>query len=175
MPKQNRRMEVVMRFRALLKMIVLCAFLYGCASIEQDGEVSSHTQLIGAWLIAETSVTTPEGTTINENPQPGVYIFTERHFSNMLIPNAEGRPPFSTEWTDAERLAAYDNFIADSGSYELTDSSLTTHNIIAKVPNVMDASLTYQYSLDGDSLVLTLRGGWAPPDGEITYRLDRLK
>jgi len=86
----------------------------------------------------------------------------------MLIPNKESRPPFSTERTDAERLA-------DSGSYELTDSSLTTHNIIAKVPNAMNANLTYRYSLQSDSLVLTLRGGWAPPDGEITYRLDRLE
>ncbi len=169
-----------MRLRDFLKITIVCALLQGCASTGQDEEASSRTQLIGAWLITETSVTTEEGTTTNENPQPGVYIFTERHFSNMLIPNKEGRPPFSTARTDAERLAAYDNFIADSGSYELTDSSLTTHNIIAKEPNVMppynvDDGLTYGYSFEGESLVLTLRGGWAPPDGEITYRLDRLE
>ncbi len=163
-----------MNLRNLLRITIVCAFLPGCGPTEQS-ETGPQTQLIGAWLIAETSITTPEGTTTNENPQPGIYIFTDRHFSNMLIPNVEGRPPFSAERTDAERLAAYDNFIADSGTYELTDSSLTTHNIIAKVPNVMNGSLTYRYSLNGDSLVLTLHGGWAPPDGEITYRLDRLE
>jgi len=137
--------------------------------------VDTHNGLIGAWLIVETTVTTPTGTTTNENPQPGVYIFTERHFSNMLIPNAEGRSPFTEERTDEERLAAYDNFIADSGSYELTDSLLTTHNIIAKVPNAMNGGFPYRYSLEGDSLVLTFDRGWAPPAGEITYRLVRLE
>ena len=164
-----------MRLRDLLKIIIVCALLQGCVSTEQDGEASSPKQLIGAWLITETSVTTKEGTTTNENPQLGVYIFSERHFSNMLIPNAEGRSPFSEERTDEERLAAYDNFIADSGSYELTDSLLTTHNMIAKVPNAMDGGFPYRYILDGDSLVLTFDRGWAPPDGEITYRLRRLE
>jgi len=164
-----------MRFRNLLKITIMCSLFQGCGSTEQDEEASSRTQLIGAWLITGTSVTTEEGTTTNENPQPGIYIFTERHFSNMLIPNTEGRPPFSTTRTDAERLAAYDNFIADSGSYELTDSSLTTHNLIAKVPNAMNGGFPYRYSLEGDSLVLTFDRGWAPPNGEITYRLVRLE
>ena len=114
-------------------MLVLAS---GCASEGTlDDESEPRSGLVGAWLIVETEVTTPSGTTTNENPQTGLYIFTERHFSNMLIPR-ESRPLFSEERTDEEKLVAYDNFIADSGSYELTDSLLTTHNMIAKVPNV---------------------------------------
>ena len=90
----------------------------GCRPTDnRDAQTEPHNGLVGAWLIVETTVTTPTGTTTNENPRPGVYIFTERHFSNMLIPG-ERRVPFSEEQTDQERLAAYDNFIADSGSYE---------------------------------------------------------
>ena len=36
-------------------------------------------------------------------------------------------------------------------------------------------SITYRYRFDGESLLLTLTGGWAPRAGEITYRLDRLE
>lgn len=105
-----------------------------------------------------------------------MYIFTERHFSNILIPN-ERRGLFGSTSTDQERLAAYDNFITDAGTYDATDSTLTTHNIIAKVPNVMTGGpgITYRYRLDGETLVLSFSGGWAPRDGEITYRLRRLE
>lgn len=97
----------------------------------------------------------------------------------MLIPGPE-RAPFSQDRTDEERLRAYDNFIADGGTYEHTESTLTASNIIAKVPNVMPpyrttGPLTYEWRLDGEDLVLTLHGGWAPRDGEITYRLSRLE
>jgi hypothetical protein len=143
-----------------------------------EREKASPNRLVGAWKIAQTSVTGPSGTSINENPAPGLYIFTERHFSNMLIPGSE-RQPFSVERTEKERLAAYDNFIADGGTYEYTDSTLTAKNIIAKVPNVMPphstGALTYRWRFDGDVLVLTLHGGWAPPNGEIAYRLERLE
>jgi hypothetical protein len=57
---------------------------------------------VGAWLITEASVTDETGTNVNHNPEPGLYVFTERHFSNMLIPGSE-RVPFGSNRTDAER------------------------------------------------------------------------
>jgi hypothetical protein len=70
---------------------------------------------MGVWLITETSVTDHTGTTVNQNPEPGIYIFTQRHFRNMLIPGA-ARAPFGRPLTDKERLSACDDFIADSGA-----------------------------------------------------------
>ena len=167
--------EANLSIRNVLTIAAAFVLVNGCQSSDTlDDQAESPNGLVGAWLIVETTITTPSGTTMNENPQPGVYIFTERHFSNMLIPE-ERRSLFGEERTDEERLAAYDNFIADSGSYELTDSLLTTHNMIAKVPNAMDGGFPYRYILDGDSLVLTFDRGWAPPNGEITYRLVRLE
>ncbi len=164
-----------MNLRNLLAIATAFAILSACGPNENiDNRTDTRNGLIGAWLIVETTVTTPDGTTTDENPQPGIYIFTERHFSTMLVPR-EARPLFSEERTDEERLAAYDNFIADSGTYELTESLLTTDNIIAKVPNAMDYRIPYRYTLEGDSLVLTFDVGWAPPGGEITYRLRRLE
>ena len=101
----------------------------------------------------------------------------------MLVPG-EARSRFSDARTDEERLRAYDNFIADAGTYEIDGSRLSVRNIIAKVPNAMPQTpgerrpgrgIVYRYRFEGDSLVLTFDRGWAPPDGEITYRLDRLE
>ena len=146
----------------------------GCSPPQESGQ-GSPSALVGAWLITETTTTTADSSWTNSTPQTGLYIFTESHFSNMLIHGPESRQLFPEAATPEQRLAAYDPFIADAGSYELTDSTLTTQNIIAKVPNVMNAALHYRYSLSGDSLLLTLSGGWAPPDGELTYQLVRLR
>lgn len=173
-----------MTSRNLFVIGLMIVGLHSCRPVEPvESQGTSQNPLVGAWLITATSVTGPTGTSINENPQPGLYIFTDRHFSNMLIRGPE-RLPFSPDRTDKERLkerlAAYDNFIADAGSYELTDSTFTVKNIIAKVPNVMPphrstAGLTYRWHFEGDSLILLLEGGWAPPNGQITYRLRRLE
>ena len=161
--------------------LIMTIFPVGCVPNQQpDNLTPPQNPLVGAWLIAETTVTTPEGTRTTENPEPGVYLFTERHFSNMLVPN-EARPLFDSETTDTEKLAAYINFIADCGAYEVNGSVIVTHNIVAKWPNAMhpdrdpDINITYQFSFDGDSLLLTLDSGWAPPNGEIRYRLRRLE
>lgn len=145
-----------------------------------QSERAVENPLVGVWSISETSIVGPAGTSVNKNPQPGLYIFTDRHFSIVLIPGGE-RPPFSSMATDEERLAAYDNLIVDAGTYQRTDSTFTIENIIAKIPNVMPphstGDLTFRYQLggDADSLILTLEGGWAPPDARITYRLRRLE
>ena len=146
----------------------------GCSSPPESAQGNSSA-LVGAWLITETMTTTADSSWTNSTPQTGLYIFTDSHFSNMLIRGSNPRQLFPETATPEQRLAAYDLFIADAGEYELTDSTLTTRNIIAKVPNVMRASLFYRYSLSGDSLTLTLTGGWAPQDGELTYKLVRLR
>lgn len=166
-----------MKWPQMLLISATISLLGGCDWLRQgDTQSVPRSGLVGVWLITETTRTSPAGIVVNDQPQPGIYIFTERHFSNILIPN-EQRALFSAIPTDQERLAAYDNFITDAGTYDATDTTLTTHNFIAKVPNVMTGNpgITYRYNLEGDNLRLTFSGGWAPRDGEITYRLRRLE
>ena len=155
-------------------MAALLVVVAGCSPQQESGQ-GSPDALVGAWLITETTTTTADSSWTNSAPQTGLYIFTESHFSNMLIQGSKPRGLFPEVATPEQRLSAYDPFIADAGSYELTDSTLTTHNIIAKVPNVMSAGFPYRYILSGDTLTLTFTGGWAPQGGEITYRLVRLR
>ena len=146
-----------------------------CSTESELPVVDSSSPFVGAWLIAETTKTTPDSSWTDTSPQPGLYVFSGSHFSNMLVDGSNARVPFPPGGASPEqRLAAYDPFIADAGSYEFSDSILTTQNIIAKVPNVMTAQIVYRYHFSADTLTLTFRGAWAPPDGEITYRLVRL-
>ena len=158
-----------------LAMTLVLTFGAGITSAQgSDG----RSALVGAWLITETTTTTADSVvSVNKNPQPGLYLFTDRHFSIMLIPRGDSpRAVLTEDASPEERLAALENFVADAGSYEATNSMLTMHNILAKLPRAMnsDAGGPYRYTLNGDSLTLTLNGGWAR-GGEITYRLVRLQ
>ena len=162
------------QFRQLLLACGVTLLAYQATAQSVSRTRDGNNALIGAWLIVETTITTSDETTVIENPQPGLYIFTERHFSTMLVPG-ESRELFSAARTADERLAAYDNFVADAGTYKLQDSTLITDNIIAKIPNGMEARISYRYSFNDGDLLLTLEGAWAPPGGSITYRLERLE
>jgi hypothetical protein len=132
--------------------------------------------LEGVWKITEISVTSPDTNWTTSDPQPGLYIFCESHYSTVLIPENKSRATFSDQATDEERLAAFDNFISNAGTYEMTGSTLTVRPMVAKVPGAMTGSgFSYEYSLEGNLLVLVLSAAWAPTDGKITYRLSRLE
>ena len=61
--------------------------------------------------------------------------------------------------TDAEKLAAYDSFVANSGTYEVADSTLTIHPIVARSPNYMSGgSDKYHFRVSGDTLWLSNTG-----------------
>ena len=162
--------------RPLSGLVLLAPVL--AVSCLQDGrtDTNQRNELHGAWLIVETARTTPDSAWVNENPQPGLYVFTDRHFSIMLIPGDSPRAILPPDATSEQRLAAFEDFIADAGSYEATDTLLTMRNIIAKVPNVMNsgAGSPYRYWLNGDTLTLRFSAGWAA-GGETTYRLVRLE
>ena len=136
---------------------------------------AQSSALQGAWTITEVSVSTPDTSWTEANPQPGLYIFLEPHYSTLIVEGSEPRELFAgDEPTDAEKLAAYTPFIANSGTYEVSGTTLTVRPLVAKVPNAMsDNSFTYTYRVEGDTLRLTLSAAWAPEGGEIRYTLAR--
>jgi len=145
-------------------------FLTSCSNLQ-----SVENPLVGAWWIVETTTISPDSTWVNSSPQPGMYVFTESHFSLMLVQGSESRKHILPNPTDEERLAAFNPFIADAGTYVRTDSTIEANNLIAKWPDVMEYQLSYRYSLWGDSLRLSFTTGWAPEGGEVTYLLTRLQ
>ncbi|MCH7476435.1 MAG: lipocalin-like domain-containing protein [Gemmatimonadetes bacterium] len=144
---------------------------------------AQSSALQGAWTVTEVSVSTPDTSYTVTSPQPSLYIFLKQHYSVMFVLGSEPRELFSGDEpmlgsldpTDAEKLAAYDSFIANSGTYELTDSTFTTRPMVAKSPNFMvSGSLTFTYRVEADTLWLTSRVPWEP-DTETRTTLVRLE
>ena len=147
------------------------------AGISLTGVVLAQNGLEGVWQIEEATIVGGENEGTNSDPQPNLYIFTGQYYSTVIVPGDSPRQQLSDENTDEERLAAYDNFVANAGTYEVSGSTLTILASVAKNPAAMmgGEGFTYQYSLDGDSLTLVLAAAWAGEDAEITYRLNRLE
>lgn len=96
----------------------------------------SAPSLKGAWKVV--SITTGDGK-VNNAPEPGLYIFTDKHYSVQTV-NAPRPASAGQSSPDKDRLAAYDAFTANTGTYELKGSSYTTKPMVAKNPSVMTAT-----------------------------------
>lgn len=123
----------------------------------------------GAWLLASTTDTAGN---VNEDPLPGLFVFTSTHYSIMYATGDGPRARYPGESpTDEERLAAYDTFIANTGSYHVDGDQLTFRAFVAKDPNYMaewpEDATTVTIHLDGDTLQWTWGDEFAPSIGQV--------
>jgi hypothetical protein len=122
----------------------------------------SKSPIRGVWRVAETTggigATSP--TTTNAKPQPGFYIFTDRHYSITRVfgdkPRMEPKDPANAtlaELQDANR------FQAQFGTYEVKGDAITFRLSVARNPPTMNAAtpLTGTFKLDGNTLTLTTK------------------
>lgn len=146
------------------------------------GAVASAQSVQGAWEPVEVVVKGGPEPGTNSSPQPGLVIFTKGHYSHMYVPGDEARkdhagtgPDYSP--TDAEKVRSYDSFVANSGTYEISGSKLTTQTMVAKNPNRMSdrVSVTYDFKLDGDTLWLTSTRTVDGQEIETRTKLTRLE
>ena len=115
--------------------------------------------LEGAWSVVSIRLTGPDSA-LNTTVQPSLYLFGDKHYSMMRVTGNQPRPLAATDSaTDAEKLAAHNSFIANTGTYEVADSTLTIHPVVARSPNYMSGgSDKYHFRVSGDTLWLTNTG-----------------
>ena len=118
--------------------------------------------LQGAWQVVEVTTTGPAGST-NSNPQPGLYLFTARHYSIISVLSQEPRPAFTdpNNVTGEEALAIWTPLQAQSGTYEVVGGSLNLLPLVAKNPGVMRTGRkpdVYAVTVQGNSLTLVQKG-----------------
>ena len=152
--------------------LVVVAALFASAAVAGGGQptktsdvgrqtASASPGLKGAWKIVEQSGRSPGGEwTVGATPYLSLYLFTDKHYSYMF---AQGRGPrrlFAgglNQPTNAEKIAAYDTFVAGSGTYGLAGSTLTLTAILHKNPNEMTGHpLKYSVELDDNTLRMTI-------------------
>ena len=134
------------------------------ASPRHEPGPTEQVSVRGAWQVLTMSLTTGEQTTRNVSPQPGLVLFTERHYSLMYVEGAAARKMFSdpARPTDAEKLDAYETFVGHSGTYAVADSIIAMSVVVAKLPNLTGPELRntfarFAYERRGDTLRLTRR------------------
>ena len=124
----------------------LAALLSGWALPEESrAQVVSQPpaqplSITGAWRIAEV-VRDSAGTTI-ARVQPGIYLFTQTHYSVTRVDSNTPRRDFPGELrrTADTYLEIWGPFTAHAGTYEIQGDRITTRPVIAKNPSGMQAS-----------------------------------
>jgi len=152
--------------------LMVVATLFASATGAREGQptktsnvgrqtASASPNLKGAWKIVEQSGRAPGGDwTVGATPYLSLYIFTDKHYSYMFAPGLAPRRLFAgdpNKPTDAEKVVAYNSFVAGSGTYTLTGSTLTLSAVLHKNPNEMiGPPLKYDVEILGSTLRMTI-------------------
>ena len=137
--------------RQAMRFLVI-VFVCGVAVMAQG----TKQPIEGVWKVSEIVVTGAGASTVS-SPQPGVVIFARGYYSIMYVPGSSPRALKKAETaTSDEKIAAYDSFLANAGTYQLAGSTLTIRPIVARDPNYMVGGFNkYQLQVDGNTLTLT--------------------
>ncbi len=147
--------------RRILGIVGVVAALVVVAGAWRTNMPNSNPALQGAWTVTSWEV---NGEAVTA-PQPGIIVFTETHYTMMYVSVAQSRPRYAgEEMTDAEVMAAYNTFTANSGRYEVNGNELTTRAYVAKDPNYLfdgtATTQTYTFQREGEILHLQWPSDW---------------
>jgi hypothetical protein len=118
----------------------------------------SRPSIEGAWRVTAVTQLGASGST-NTKPQPGLYLFTSKHYSIMRVLSDDARPDEpedANSATAAELRAAWGPLQAQSGSYEIAGGTLNLTPVITKRPQAMKAPrpAAYKFTVVGNTLTL---------------------
>ena len=137
--------------------ISVCAFISAIllANVAHAQSGASHNPLVGVWRISEIAETgKPPLTT----PQPGLYIFTPKHYSFVRINGTKPLPdyPSNDKASDADKVAVFNALYLQSGSYTVKGNVLAVKVLVAKSAFAMAAAGNqFDIAVNGETLTLT--------------------
>jgi hypothetical protein len=115
----------------------------------------TRNPLIGAWKVTE--IENP-GRPPLTNPQAGLYLFTERHYSAVRLNGSKPLPSYASNdvATEAEKAAVFDMLYMNTGGYAVSGNMLTLSPMVAKSAFAMapGRTLQYEFTVKGDTLTL---------------------
>lgn len=152
------------RINALPSALVLIGVLVFVGPVQ-----AQESPLVGAWIT--TGWDGQEG-----DPQPGLLIFTETHYSMLFVPAGMIRAQWADETpTDADLTAAFNTLVANSGRYTWSGNEITTEAYVSLVPPYManwgENHETFTFDIEGETLHFTWPDDFGPASGSIgTFR-----
>src|SRR6266702_4731884 len=117
--------------------IVNALLLTALSATVLSAQTPAKKPIEGAWKVSEIVITGAGASTVS-NPQPGLFIFARGHYSLMYIPTNQPRTLFKGEEpAKDEKISAFDSFVGNTGTYEVSGSTLTIRPMVARYPNFM--------------------------------------
>jgi Lipocalin-like domain len=150
--------------RKLLLIITPVFFTFGCVTTAPKSEELNNRQTLsiaGVWKAEHFAFRYPDSVwTVRTPPYESLYIFAAKYYSYTYVSGGSPRKLFEgdpNKPTDVEKIAAYDSFVANSGTYSLKDSLLILRAVIHKNPNEMTGKqLMYKIKLENNRLQITI-------------------
>jgi len=136
--------------------MTLLAVLVAAATV--SGQWGAANSLIGAWKV--------------ESTQPGLYVFTQQHYSFARIQGDKPLPdyPSNDKATDADKVNVFNALYLNTGTYTVTGNMLATKAMVAKSKFAIGgAGNQYEFAVNGNNLTLTQK-----PNGPV-LKLVRLE
>lgn len=153
-------------------LIVLVSLMIGVPVAGQ-----SKASIQGAWRVAETvggrGASTP--TTTNSSPQPGLYLFTARHYSlTRVVGDRPRTAPKDPNKPSVAELQENYRFAAQAGTYQIKGDTITFNRTAAlSIANMTTtATATSTFKLEGSTLWLTSKNADGAPS---TVKLTRVE
>ncbi len=137
-------------------LLLSCAVFFIAAGCQYPGPPPAGP-LEGVWRVSEVHLAGPEGETVDTQPLPGLYTFKREHYSIVRMLGSQLPPDNARLWypSMAEKAQQHDAIIVNAGTYEVSDSIMTTYPIAAKTPEFIGGSTVYGWRVVADSLWLT--------------------
>jgi hypothetical protein len=163
MPEHNKR-RIPMKCASICLSIIISLFLLVSCTPTTEPEAPTEEvagpTVEGVWEIEEIETIggPDEGKIV---PQAGILIFTKQYYSSVRDTAVEPRPLWgTTSPSDAQIVESFNTFGADSGKYELNESTITFRPVVCDMPDLMSGgSVTFDYQLTDDTFTLILKPG----------------
>ena len=116
--------------------------------------------LEGTWKVVEITYTGASARIV-KNPQPGLMIFTRKHYAQVEVTSDVPRvePPDLNKATADELRGLWNPLRANAGEYEISGDTFTKRAFVAKNESTMRGAANggvYQFRVEGDTLWTTL-------------------
>ncbi len=122
--------------------------------------------LEGAWQRTEIRMSFGPYEEVISDTEMALILFTQGHYSTMRnlsdrseFPKGPGRLE-----TNEQKIAAFESFFANAGSYEVAGSKLTLRHILARNPRAVGGTVESEYRVEGDKLMISTTDN----DGVVT-------
>lgn len=140
----------------------------------------SKSGIEGVWKLTEVTTTGPEGKTMKAT-QPGMYLFTKKHYSMIAVTGDKPREMMDdyNKATQEQLLSIFvSGFRANTGKYEVKNGKITVHPMVAKSPGYMKEGTweTSAMKIDGNMMTLTSEtSNSGPTKNPTTFKLMRVE